>query len=147
MKSLTSLSDITSNTFSNMYPEISIEVHMKHGVVSNTLFNIIQRYTWFLPQSPNKYTGRYLHKNSTQCRTVSRRCFLRMIHQYLFMRSLGYKPVQSKTFCMQVSGCLVSNRWMSASQDTPCSESCNVAEWFCVISSWTVNVYGTNPRR
>ena len=57
MKSLTSLSDITSNTFSNMYAEISIDVHMKHGVVSNTLFNIIQRYAWFLPQSPNKHTA------------------------------------------------------------------------------------------
>ena len=22
-----------------------------------------------------------------------------------------------------------------------------VTEWFCVISSWTVNAYGTNPHR
>ena len=43
-------------------------------------------------------------------------------------------------------GCLVSNTRMSASQDTLCSESCNVAEWFCVIGSWTVNAYGTDPR-
>ena len=60
MKSLTLPSDITSNTFSNMYAEIVVDIHRKHGVVSNTLFNIIQRYASFLPELSNKHTAIFI---------------------------------------------------------------------------------------
>ena len=60
VKSLSFFLDITSNTFSNMYAEIVVDIHRKHVVVSNTLFNIIQRYASFLPQSSNKNTAIFI---------------------------------------------------------------------------------------
>ena len=56
------LSDITSNMFLNIYPEILIHVQMKHGIVSNSL----------LPSYQTHHSWRS-HTRSHQC--------LRAVHQ------------------------------------------------------------------